>query len=245
MPAAGSEETDDGLIADQRTYYARRAPEYDEWWQRQGRYDRGVEAQQEWDAQVETVAQALAAFDASGDVLELAGGTGWWSARLAATAGHLTVVDASPETLALNRSRVGERTNVRYVVADLFDWTPERTFDVVFFSFWLSHVPRERFGAFWELVGRCTGSLGRVFFIDSRGTETFPLVEPHLEGERGDVQQRTLNDGSSHRVVKIFYEPAELTRRLAEEGWDASVEGTPLFIYGSARPLGVAGAAAS
>ena len=34
---------DDDLLAEQRSYYRARAPEYDEWWQRQGRYDRGVE----------------------------------------------------------------------------------------------------------------------------------------------------------------------------------------------------------
>lgn len=34
---------DDGLFAEQRAYYQARAPEYDEWWQRQGRFDRGPE----------------------------------------------------------------------------------------------------------------------------------------------------------------------------------------------------------
>ena len=66
------------------------------------------------------MAAALDAFGASGDVLELAGGTGWWTARLARTARHLTVIDSSSESLKLDRERVG-RPDVDYVVADLFE----------------------------------------------------------------------------------------------------------------------------
>ena len=99
---------DDGLLADQRAYYQARAPEYDEWWQRRGRFDLGPELAEEWDREVAQVAAALETFGATGDVLELAGGTGWWTARLARTAGHLTVIDSSPETLELNRERSGD-----------------------------------------------------------------------------------------------------------------------------------------
>ena len=51
----------------------------------------------------------------------------------------------------LDRARVS-RQDVRYGVADLFTWEPEHSFDVLFFSFWLSHVPRSRSSRFWELV---------------------------------------------------------------------------------------------
>ena len=73
---------------------------------------------------------ALESFGATGDVLGMAGGTGWWTARLARTAGHLTVIDSSPETLDLNRDGV-VRSDVDYLVADLFSWQPTRTYDVV------------------------------------------------------------------------------------------------------------------
>ena len=52
----------------------------------------------------------------------------------------MTAVDASPEAIAINRARVG-RANVDYVEADLFAWTPPARYDLVFMSFWLSHVP--------------------------------------------------------------------------------------------------------
>ncbi len=114
---------------------------------------------------------ALDVFGPTGDVLELAGGTGWWTQRLARTADRLTVVDSSPEALALNRERVG-RPDVRYDVANLFAWRPDSFYDVVFFSFWLSHVPRTRFGDFWSLVRSCLVPSGRVFLIDNRDDPT-------------------------------------------------------------------------
>lgn len=225
------------MLEEQRRYYRARAPEYDQWWQRRGRYDRGdAGAVLEWDRQVEVV-DAAASFDPSGDVLELAGGTGWWTQRLARVAERLTVVDAAPETIALNRDRVG-RPDVDYVVADLFDWSPERTFDVVFFSFWLSHVPRSRFAAFWSLVRSCLTPDGRVFLIDNRA-DPVPqpdVKDPYVVDYRPDLHLRRLDDGSEYRVVKVMYEPDELASLIGAEGWHTHLDATRWFIFGSASP---------
>lgn len=70
------------LLAEQIAYYRARAPRYDEWWRRCGAYDRGPELAAEWDRQLALVEVALATFSVSGHVLELAGGTGWWTHRL-------------------------------------------------------------------------------------------------------------------------------------------------------------------
>jgi SAM-dependent methyltransferase len=166
----------------------------------------------------------------------MAGGTGWWTARLARTAGHLTVVDSSPETLDLNRNRVG-RADVHYVVADLFTWQPQRTYDVAFFSFWLSHVLRSRFSDFWSLVRSCLAPGGRVFLIDNRN-------DPHPSGETKDpyvvhygpdLELRRLHDGSKYQVVEVFYEPKELQSLLGHQGWKARLDATRWFIFGEAR----------
>jgi SAM-dependent methyltransferase len=52
------------------------------------------------------VTRALDAFRPGGDVLELAAGTGWWTARLAPHARSVTAVDAAPEALARPGGRV-------------------------------------------------------------------------------------------------------------------------------------------
>jgi SAM-dependent methyltransferase len=227
---------DDDLLEEQRSFYRARAPEYDEWWQRRGRYDHGAASAAAWQRQVATVDAALDAFAATGNVLELAGGTGWWTERLARTADQLTVVDASPETLALNRERV-RRADVAYVVADVFEWAPDAAYDVVFFSFWLSHVPRSCFGDFWSLVRSCLAPGGRVFLIDNRDDPTpgSPSQDPYVVEYGADLHLRRLADGSQYRVVKVMYEPGELQGLIEAEGWLADMEATPLFIFGSAR----------
>jgi hypothetical protein len=75
---------DEELLAEQRRFYERRAPEYDEWWQRRGCYDQGTVEKARWDEQVRILEEALKDFDPRGDVLELAGGAAlhgslWWT----------------------------------------------------------------------------------------------------------------------------------------------------------------------
>jgi len=235
---------DDAALAEQVRYYRERAPEYDDWFLRRGRYDRGPEATAAWEAEVAEVAAALERFGARGRVLELAGGTGWWTARLAATADELTVVDAAPEVLARNRARVGDPT-VRYVEADLFSWRPDRTWDarsdptwdVVAFTFFLSHVPPERFEGFWAMVRACLAPGGRVFFADSRHVESSTSVDQDLPPAGATTAVRRLEDGREYTIVKVFHKPAALERRLAALGWHATVRATPTyFVVGEAAP---------
>ena len=117
------------LLAEQVAYYRALAPEY---------FDGGSRLP---GRRPTTSRQDLDAFAPDGDVLELACGPGSWTPQLLRYATSVTAVDASPEMLALARERVGEDDRVHFVCADLFAWRPERHYDVVFFGFWLSHVP--------------------------------------------------------------------------------------------------------
>ena len=143
----------DELLREQLQYYRERAGEYDEWFLRQGRYDRGPDHREAWFGEVAVVEAALEqSLPSGGDVLELACGTGWWTSRLAARHQRVMAVDASPEVIAINRERV-KSDRVDYVVADLFNWVPSAgAFDAVFFGFWLSHVPSAKFDEFWSTV---------------------------------------------------------------------------------------------
>ena len=79
---------------------------------------------------------------------------------------------------------------------------------------------------------------GRVFLIDNRSDPTpgIPGRDPYVIDYRPDVHLRRLDDGSEYRVVKVMYEPDELTVLLAAEGWQAVVSGTSWFIFGPATP---------
>ncbi len=230
------------LLEGQLAYYRARAGEYDEWFLRKGRHDRGPEWNRRWFSEIEEVRRELDRFQPTGNVLELACGTGLWTVELARHAASVTAVDASPEVLEINRARLreaGRGNRVRYVGADLFDWRPDDAYDAVFFGFWLSHVPPERFAAFWDLVRSALKPGGRAFFVDSLGAETPDEKERRARDPEGHTTARRLNDGREFRIVKIFYDPADLEGRLADLGWRFSVRTTRnhlLYGFGEPRP---------
>jgi demethylmenaquinone methyltransferase/2-methoxy-6-polyprenyl-1,4-benzoquinol methylase len=235
----------DTLVSEQIAYYQARAPEYDDWWLRTGRYQPDDEFGRRWDAGKRELDDALRAFAPAGDVLEIAAGTGNLTMSLAACVGveHVTALDTAGEALAIARTKVGSSAPVTFVHADVFTWRPPRQFDVVAFGFWLSHVPPGRFESFWQLVGAALRPGGRVFFTDN----AVPVEQAatadgrHLETpwsktwiDHG-VSVRTLADGRQFRIVKRTWDPASLQAQLADLGWSSTVyEHQRLFIHGEA-----------
>lgn len=223
------------LLRQQIEYYRARAAEYDEWFYRRGRYDRGDDANWQWFYEAGLVREALRALGPVESVLELACGTGIWTRELARLGRHVTAVDASRAVLEINRAKF-QSDRVRYVQADLFAWEPEREYDLVYFSFWLSHVPPELLDSFLAKVARATRRGGRVFLIDSRPDPT-STASNHAPPAQGDTTSvRRLNDGRVFTIVKVFYEREPLQERLARAGFDARVSTTErYFIYASGR----------
>jgi SAM-dependent methyltransferase len=229
------------ILQDQIDYYRARAGEYDEWWFRRDRYDRGAEFNARWHGETAAVEGALDAWLARrkpGSVLELACGTGLFTRRIAPRVASVTAVDASPEVLAINRARVAA-DNVKYIEADLFAWRPPSSecYDVVFFSFWLSHVPEQRFASFWASVAAALAPDGAAYLIDSAFDPTSTAKNHDLPGRDAGAVTRKLNDGREFRIVKIFWEPQSLTARLEQLNWSATlVQTSNYFIHGEARP---------
>ena len=167
------------------------------------------------------LAEALEAFRPSGSVLELACGPGMWTGQLLRHTSDVTAVDASPEMLTVTAARLGS-SRVHLVQADLFNWTPDRRYDVVFFGFWLSHVPLERFEPFWSMVADCLKDDGRVFFAD----DAYRTPDELVEGPSSSTIRRRLDNGTSYRLVKVPHRPAELEMRLKRLGWNIKVTAT-------------------
>ncbi len=224
-------------LAEMAEYYRARAEEYDEWFYRQGRYDRSPETNARWFAEGDQVFAAFNSLQLSGDVLELAPGTGIWTERLARTARSITAVDASPEMVEINRAKVAS-DRVSYLLADLFSWRPEREYDAVVFCFWISHVPDERLDGFLAMVAAALRPGGAVFFVDGRREPTSTAADHQLPDADSQVMTRRLNDGRAFQIVKNYYEPAALAARFSAAGLEVTVHETPTyFLYGFGAPI--------
>ena len=210
------------LLEEQKRYYAARAPEYDDWWHRRGRYELEPQALARWHADIAEADAALEAFAPHGSVLELAAGTGLWTRKLVRLADRVVAVDANSETLALNTDEA------ELVVADVFEWESPEKFDVVFFSFWLSHVPDERLDDFWAVVRSALAPAGRIFLVDNNvsGDAVHRGRNPVGSG----VERRRLYDGREFDIVKHYRGPADFPHL------DLRITANGHFIYGGGRP---------
>lgn len=211
----------DRVLAEQLTYYRRRAAEYD------------ATAYGDVTAASRRVERLVEQMRPAGAILEIACGTGMWTPALSRHASTLTALDAAPETIEIARTRIS-LPNVIFEVADVFTWTTDQRFDVIFFAAWLSHVPTSHFDQFWMLLAAMLVDGGRVLFIDEH-TDERPK-ESYLD-DGGEMIERRLLDGSSFSIVKNFIDPDHLTARLEQLGWHCRIHRDGLdWIRGEARP---------
>lgn len=232
---AGAEGIDDDrLLSEQVSYYRARADEYEFWWERSHQYELDPDAKRAWDEEVRFLESWVLDQRPAGQVLELACGTGIWTRRLAPLAERLTAVDASPEVLDLNLARLApsDRDRVQFVRADLFEWQPRERYDLVFFSFWLSHVPPSRVPGFWETVRSALKEGGRVVFLDNRFS---PRSWPHAKPDSYLQERSDLSSGERFQIVKRYLDPPEVEAELAGLGWRCRAAVTETyFLYGTA-----------
>jgi SAM-dependent methyltransferase len=222
------------LLDEQLAYYRERAAEYDEWWERRGRYNRGKEATARWRSEIAVVRTAFDQLALDDEVVELAAGTGYWTELLAARAHRVTVLDGSAEMLAINRARLGDLAwRVEYQVVDLFEWHPKRRWDGLVHCFWISHVPRDRLDSFFETCRQALTDGATMFFLDGQRVDESTAVDHVLPDEGNEMMVRRLNDGREFRIVKNYYEPQELVDRAGTAGFELEVHRTDTYFqYG-------------
>ena len=209
-------------------YYAARAGEYDDWYLRRGRYERGPIHDAAWNAELDAAGTWLDRLPLSGRIVELAAGTGWWSPLLASK-GELWLYDAAEPPLERARERLvahGLRAHIH--VRDA--WAPPEgePADAVFAGFWLSHVARDRTVEFLETARRWLGPGGRLAIIDS-------LPDPQSgaadhRAPTGDLAVRRLDDGREYTIVKVYRTVDEIREAMEAAGFtDVEVSRTGRF----------------
>jgi len=212
-----TEDERDQLDREMRRYYAQRAPEYDDWYNRLGRYDNPA-TNAAWHAELAALEQIAQTFG-DGRLLDIACGTGRWTAHFAANPriASVTALDQSPEMLEQTRVRLAATGHAASLVTGDAYALPfaDDAFDSCFFGFFLSHVPNDVLPRFFGEVQRVLRPGGTILVFDS----ALPAGRDSVE-----LQDRPLKDGSRHRVLKVYYTPVTLRETLALAAVPESVD---------------------
>lgn len=151
-------------------------------------------------------------------VLEIACGTGYWSRFIALVARQLTATDISARVIDIAKQRENCES-VKFRIEDAFAMSPDLGhFESLFSGLWISHIPRQALRSFLEHVQQHLESGSEVVFIDNsrRQCEELPIV--HTDGDGNTYQDRQLDDGSRHRILKNFPGVLELEAAIEDLG---------------------------
>ena len=179
-----------------RAYYERRATEYDEWYAGTGVF--AARKRPGWDEEVARLIAFVAALPPR-RTLDVACGTAFLTRHLRGLAVGL---DQSPAMVAIAQTRLPDGLALTGDALALP--FADGAFDRVFTAHFYGHLPPDERATFLAEARRVAPEL---VVVDS-------AARP---GTQDGWQERTLNDGSTHRVFKRYFTAEQLAHELAGE----------------------------
>jgi demethylmenaquinone methyltransferase/2-methoxy-6-polyprenyl-1,4-benzoquinol methylase len=214
-------------LRQQQIYYERRANLGGEqsWRTSVGQWDFGPVQNSAWASEIAAITSQMSTLTRGAMVLEVAAGSGTWTAHLARYATQLVAFDTSPSALDLNRGSLPSelRRKVLFMRADALRM-PFRadSFDLAAINLWLTHVPLQFAVPFMKAIIELVHPKGVVSIMDSHLSASggqLMLVDAE-GGAKEYAQARRLPDGNAHEVVEVHYSQEALARLLARCGYE-------------------------
>jgi len=158
-------------------------------------------------------------------VLEVACGTGYWTAVVANSASSIVATDISEEVLGIARSKPIDPLKVTFRNEDAYALvTSAERFTGGLAAFWWSHVPKARLHCFLTGFHRRFSPGARIVFVDNAyvaGNST-PISRTDEFGNT--YQTRTLDNGSFYEVMKNFPTESELRSTFQSQAADLHIQ---------------------
>jgi len=157
------------------------------------------------------------------DVLEVACGTGYWTAVIGELANSVLATDINPSVISIARSKCRHLNNVRFQLADAcsLEGVPAG-FTAALGMWWWSHIPKQSMRSFLLALHSKLNSGSLVVFNDQL---PYPGPERRQDTEGNTLELRSLPDGRAFWVMKNFPTKEELTMLLKDIAVD--LEYTP------------------
>jgi SAM-dependent methyltransferase len=147
-------------------------------------------------------------------VLELACGTGYWTAQFAESVQSVLATDINPKVIEIARAKGLRSDKVEFALADAFDLQLVGTYTACFAGFWWSHVLRQEQEGFLLRLREILGKDCLLVLLDNAYVEgsSTPIARTDLDGNT--YQIRTLPNGERYDVVKNFPTDSALRKRM-------------------------------
>ena len=164
-------------------------------------------------------------------VLELACGTGYWTADMAITAESIVATDISSVMLDIARKKHEKhagRQNLSFSVRDVFaPYDPrdaEAPYSACFAGFWWSHVGREKQDAVLDVLKKSLSPQGLLVLIDDVYVENVSVPVARTDAEKNTYQICRLPDGERYEILKNFPTDSTLRKKFGAHLRDIRIE---------------------
>ncbi len=180
--------------ANMTEYYARRAGEYEEIYEKPERQEDLARLRAE-----------LPPLFSGHDVLEIACGTGYWTSRIAMRARTVLATDVGDDVLGIAGAKANMPRAVTFVRADAFSLEGvDGAFSAAMVGFWWSHVLLEKRNTFLDVLKAKLMPGALVVMVDNRHVPDSSTAVWRTDDQGNTHQLRTLRDGSQFEVVKNY-----------------------------------------
>ncbi len=149
--------------------------------------------------------------------LEIACGTGFWTRFIAETAKSILATDINESVLEIARLKKIQHSDLNFKKADLYTFESEHKYSSLFAGFIWSHILKRDLSRFYKTIHALVQPGGLVVLMDNIYVEgsNHPIVFTDAEGNT--FQNRLLDDGSLHQVLKNFATEEFLRKSLADQ----------------------------
>jgi SAM-dependent methyltransferase len=193
-------------------YYRKRASEYDT-----------LYATAAWQSELAVLRDWLVAQVRSRTILEVAAGTGYWTAVAARVASAITATDINPEMLAIASAKeLG--AHVALVQADCWR-LPQLpgAFEVGMAHLWWSHVRKQDRRLFLSHFASRLQEHATLLMIDQNHVPDFGMPIRRRDAAGNSYQTRWLDNGERFEVVKNYPDESELELSVGQACEDVDI----------------------
>ena len=181
----------------QNEYYNKRAKEYEQIYFRDNK-----ERRKEIDNEVLRLKKL-----ASGkSIIELACGTGYWTARVSETASDIIATDLSLEMIQIAQEKT-YNCPIQFLQADLHNPPfEEPSCDLLLLGFWFSHEPCQDYEKLFRTLLGLLKPNGKIWMIDNNPPAEGDIFKSTGKDNYGNnYKQRFLDDKTEYSILKNYF----------------------------------------